>query len=154
MNFDDQHIWHPYAKIPNAVPTYLVESADNVYLNLEGDKRVIDGVSIKQTLLNHLPSERNKIIFYREREIYAVRYGDYKAHFIIKGAYNYPEGSNQKIVLENPLLYNLSVDPSEKFNIAKKFPEKVKEIKKIAEDHLKSFEPPKSLLESRTSDSF
>ena len=45
MNFDDQHIWHPYAKIPNAVPTYLVESADNVYLNLEGGKRVIDGMS-------------------------------------------------------------------------------------------------------------
>ena len=116
--------------------------------------RVIDGVSIKQTLLNCTSSERNKIIFYREREIYAVRSGDYKAHFIIKGAYNYPEGSNKKIVLENPLLYNLSIDPSEKFNIAKKFPKKVKEIKKIAEDHLKSFEPPKSLLESRTSDSF
>ena len=45
MNFDKQHIWHPYAKIPNAVPTYLVESADNVYLNLEGDRRVIDGMS-------------------------------------------------------------------------------------------------------------
>ena len=45
MNFDDQHIWHPYAKIPNAVPTHLVESADNVYLNLEGGKRVIDGMS-------------------------------------------------------------------------------------------------------------
>ena len=45
MNFDDQHIWHPYAKIPNTVPTYLVESADNVYLNLEGGKRVIDGMS-------------------------------------------------------------------------------------------------------------
>ncbi len=116
--------------------------------------RVIDGVSIKQTLLNHTPSERNKIIFYREREIYAVRLGEYKAHFIIKGAYNYPEGSNKKIILEDPLLYNLNVDPSEKFNIAKKFPEKVKEIKKIAEDHLKSFEPPKSLLESRSSDSF
>ena len=116
--------------------------------------RVIDGVSIKQTLLNHKSSERNEIIFYREREIYAVRLGDYKAHFIIKGAYNYPEGSNEKIVLEDPLLYNLNVDPSEKFNIAKKFPEKVKEIKKIAEDHLKSFEPPKSLLESRTSDGF
>ena len=45
MNFDDQHIWHPYAKIPNTVPTYLVESADNVYLNLKGGKRVIDGMS-------------------------------------------------------------------------------------------------------------
>ena len=45
MNFDDQHIWHPYAKITNAVPTYLVESAEKVYLNLEGDRRVIDGMS-------------------------------------------------------------------------------------------------------------
>jgi len=45
VNFDDQHIWHPYAKIPNTVPTYLVESADNVYLNLKGGKRVIDGMS-------------------------------------------------------------------------------------------------------------
>ena len=108
--------------------------------------RVIDGVSIKQTLLNHTPSQRNKIIFYREREIYAVRLGDYKAHFIIKGAYNYPE--NEKIVLEDPLLYNLNVDPSEKFNIANRISEKVKEIKKIAQNHLKSFEPPKSLLDS------
>ncbi|BBB23202.1 adenosylmethionine-8-amino-7-oxononanoate aminotransferase [Abyssogena phaseoliformis symbiont OG214] len=43
--FDNQHIWHPYAKIPNEVPTYLVESAKGVYLTLEGGKRVIDGMS-------------------------------------------------------------------------------------------------------------
>ena len=48
----------------------------------------------------------------------------------------------------------LFIDKVSVLNIANKFPEKVKEIKKIAEDHLKSFEPPKSLLESRTSDSF
>ncbi len=43
--FDNQHIWHPYAKIPNEDPTYLVESAKGVYLTLEGGKRVIDGMS-------------------------------------------------------------------------------------------------------------
>ncbi|ABL01914.1 aminotransferase [Candidatus Ruthia magnifica str. Cm (Calyptogena magnifica)] len=43
--FDNQHIWHPYAKIPNEVPAYLVESAKGVYLTLEGGKRVIDGMS-------------------------------------------------------------------------------------------------------------
>jgi len=43
--FDHQHIWHPYAKIPNETSTYLVESADDVYLNLSGGKRVIDGMS-------------------------------------------------------------------------------------------------------------
>ena len=45
MNFDNQHVWHPYAKIPNDVPTYLVESANGVYLNLNDNRRVIDGMS-------------------------------------------------------------------------------------------------------------
>lgn len=43
--FDQQHIWHPYAKVPNEISTYLVESADGAYLNLEGDIKVIDGMS-------------------------------------------------------------------------------------------------------------
>jgi len=116
--------------------------------------RVIDGVSIKQTLLNHSPSKRDKIIFYREREVYAIRYGKYKAHFIIKGAYNYPLGSNEKIVLDTPLLFNLDEDPSEKHNIAQKYPEKVEEIKLIAQNHINSFKPPESLLESRNSEKF
>ena len=116
--------------------------------------RVIDGVSIKQTLLNHSPSKRDKIIFYREREVYAIRYGKYKAHFIIKGAYNYPAGSNEKIVLDTPLLFNLDEDPSEKHNIAEKYPEKVEEIKLIAQNHINSFNPPESLLESRNSEKF
>lgn len=43
--FDNQHIWHPYAKIPNEVPAHLVESAKGVYLTLAGGKCVIDGMS-------------------------------------------------------------------------------------------------------------
>lgn len=43
--FDQQHIWHPYAKIPNQVPAYVVESAQGVYLNLEQGISVIDGMS-------------------------------------------------------------------------------------------------------------
>ncbi len=45
MNFDNQHVWHPYAKMPGNIPAYLVESADGVYLNLNGNRRVIDGMS-------------------------------------------------------------------------------------------------------------
>lgn len=45
MNIDKNHIWHPYAKIPNKVPTYHVESADGVYLSLKNGNRVIDGMS-------------------------------------------------------------------------------------------------------------
>jgi len=43
--FDQQNIWHPYAKVPNEISTFLVESADGVYLNLEGDIKVVDGMS-------------------------------------------------------------------------------------------------------------
>ena len=43
--FDQVHIWHPYAKIPNEVSTHVVKSAEGVYLNLESDKRVVDGMS-------------------------------------------------------------------------------------------------------------
>jgi len=43
--FDQQHIWHPYAKVTDEISTYLVESADGVHLNLEGGSKVIDGMS-------------------------------------------------------------------------------------------------------------
>ena len=45
MNIEENHIWHPYANIPNKVPTYQVDSAEGVYLNLKNGYRVIDGMS-------------------------------------------------------------------------------------------------------------
>ncbi|SMM99965.1 Adenosylmethionine-8-amino-7-oxononanoate aminotransferase [uncultured Candidatus Thioglobus sp.] len=43
--FDQQHIWHPYAQVPNPIPAHKVLSAQGVYLNLENGKSVIDGMS-------------------------------------------------------------------------------------------------------------
>ena len=43
--FDHNHIWHPYASIPNKIKTHKVLSADGVYLNLENNTKVIDGMS-------------------------------------------------------------------------------------------------------------
>lgn len=43
--FDQQHIWHPYAKVPNEIDTYLVKSASGVYLNLDNGQKVVDGMS-------------------------------------------------------------------------------------------------------------
>ncbi len=43
--FDQQHVWHAYAKTPNPVENHKVLSADGVYLNLENNQRVIDGMS-------------------------------------------------------------------------------------------------------------
>ena len=125
-------------------PTLLEMSNTNMV-----DDRIIDGVSIKNTLLKHEPSKRETIFYYRSREIYAVRYGEYKAHLITQGAYNYPKGSDEKIVLDIPLLYNLNIDPSEKYNIADKNPEILLEIEKIIEKHKKNLEAPNDLLKDR-----
>ena len=125
-------------------PTLLEMSNTNMV-----DDRIIDGVSIKNTLLKHEPSKRETIFYYRSREIYAVRYGEYKAHLITQGAYNYPKGSDEKVVLDIPLLYNLNIDPSEKYNIADKNPGILLEIEKIIEKHKKNLKAPNDLLKDR-----
>jgi len=43
--FDQNNLWHPYAKIPNSISSYQVTSAEGVYLNLDSGKKVIDGMS-------------------------------------------------------------------------------------------------------------
>jgi hypothetical protein len=50
-------------------------------------------------------------------------------------------------VLEQPLLYNLSIDPAEKYNIAEEHPEVIAEIRKVLEEHLAGLEPAENQLE-------
>ena len=112
------------------------------------DDRIIDGLSIKNTLLNLEPSMREKVIFYREREVYALRYRQFKAHFITKGVYDYPN-PDIKTYMEKPLLYNLDIDPSEKYNIADENPEILKKIYEVLESHQNNLNAPEDLLQYR-----
>ncbi|MDN3699845.1 adenosylmethionine--8-amino-7-oxononanoate transaminase [Vibrio artabrorum] len=45
LAFDRQHIWHPYTSTLTPLTCYPVTNADGVYLELEGGKRIIDGMS-------------------------------------------------------------------------------------------------------------
>ncbi|MCG7587263.1 aminotransferase class III-fold pyridoxal phosphate-dependent enzyme, partial [Photobacterium sp. OFAV2-7] len=45
LEFDQQHVWHPYTSTLNPLPCYPVESADGVYLHLEDGRKIIDGMS-------------------------------------------------------------------------------------------------------------
>ena len=45
LDFDRQHVWHPYAAIPNPLPTFPVESAKGVHLQLMDGRTLIDGIS-------------------------------------------------------------------------------------------------------------
>lgn len=41
---DQKHIWHPFGPL-HGLEHLMVESAEGIYLNLEGGRRVIDGIS-------------------------------------------------------------------------------------------------------------
>jgi adenosylmethionine-8-amino-7-oxononanoate aminotransferase len=45
LTFDREHIWHPYTSAVNPLPCFMAESAEGVYINLSGGRRVIDGMS-------------------------------------------------------------------------------------------------------------
>ena len=58
--------------------------------------------------------------------------GDYKAHFITQGAYG---ELGKRINHEIPLLYNLSHDAAEKFDVAAAHPEIILQIQELVTSH-------------------
>ncbi|MEO0808265.1 MAG: adenosylmethionine--8-amino-7-oxononanoate transaminase [Cyanobacteria bacterium J06643_4] len=45
IELDRQHVWHPYAAMPNPLPVFPVKSAQGVRLDLEDGRSLIDGIS-------------------------------------------------------------------------------------------------------------
>ena len=97
--------------------------------------RIMDGYDLTPVLKKKEASPRDHFIYYRGREIYAVRKGDYKAHYITETSY---QKDNQKKILETPLLFNLNHDPSEKYNQANEQPDILKALKDLVENHKKN----------------
>ncbi|MCA1759861.1 MAG: sulfatase, partial [Bacteroidales bacterium] len=124
--------------------------------NLPND-RVYDGFDISPLMFGTGKSERDVVFYYRGAQVYAIRKGDYKAHFMTQNEYgsqtahpitNPPtEIKNARTVEDPPLLYNVNIDPSEKLNIAEEHPEVIAEIRKVLEQHLAGIEPVENQLE-------
>lgn len=45
LDFEKEHVWHPYAPVEGALPPYPVKHAQGVHLTLEDDRELIDGMS-------------------------------------------------------------------------------------------------------------
>ncbi len=105
--------------------------------------RIYDGYDISPVILGTGHSPRDVVYYYRDTEVFAVRKGAYKAHLITQSEY----GPDKPVVQDPPLLYNLNVDPSEKYNVAKEHPEVIEEIKKILEAHKATLTPVENQLE-------
>ncbi|MFM8250614.1 MAG: sulfatase [Planctomycetota bacterium] len=108
--------------------------------------RVLDGVDIQQLLLDAGKPSREPFFYYRGTRLFAVRQGDFKAHFLTQNAYGQPK----HVVQDPPLLYQLRVDPSEVHNVAAEHSQVVAELLAAAEKHSKTVEPvPSQLVETK-----
>lgn len=107
--------------------------------------RIVDGVDLSGVLLEQKKSPRDTMFFYRGTEIFAVRSGPMKAHYITQTPYVGQKAEKH----EPPLLFNVEVDPSERFDIAASHPDALKGIASIVEQHRREMKALPTQLEKR-----
>jgi arylsulfatase A-like enzyme len=146
--------WWP-GHIPAGKVCQEIGSTMDIYttcVNLAGgqvpDDRTVDGVDLTPTLLREEPSPRDHMFFYRGQELYAVRLGAFKAHFITQTAYL----GESAVKHDPPILHNLEVDPSERFDVAAQHPDVLAAIQELVDEHLSSLRAMPTQLESRISE--
>lgn len=108
--------------------------------------RIIDGLDLSLSLMEGDPSPRKSILYYRGSELFAVRLGDFKAHFITQGAYGQ---FGKRKEHETPLLYNVAFDAGEHFDVAMKNPRVLKDINDFISNHTSNLIMAKDQLAER-----
>ena len=135
--------WWPGQIRPKLVDHQLASAMDlfNTCLSLAGvpipADRIVDGVDLLPMQLGQGPSRRERMFYYRGDQLYAVRKGPFKAHFIT--ASGYQPGPPEKH--DPPLLFQVQNDPGEKFDIASAHPEVLAGLLREVEKHKRDLVP-------------
>ena len=129
--------WWPGTIKPGQVSTQLASTMDifATACALVGaklpDDREMDSYDLTPVLKGTGDSGREAFFYYRGYKLMAARVGAYKAHFMTQDGYGQPKPAEH----DPPLLFNLEVDPSEKYNIADKHPDVLKTIGETVARH-------------------
>ena len=139
--------WWPGKIKPGSVCTEMTSTLDvfPTCLALAGVKppadRVIDGQDMMPALLG-AGKGREVMFFYRGARLYAVRKGPWKAHLITQAGYRDKPKQH-----ETPLLYHLEHDPSEQYDLAKRNPAILADLRKEIARHQATLKPVPCQLE-------
>ncbi len=108
--------------------------------------RIVDEMDLRETLFSNAKSPRNQLIYYRSQNIFGARLGNFIAHYITQGAYGM---FGEKETQDFPLLFNLSIDPSEEYEVLEKYPEEIAKINELITNHKKDLVVRKDMLADR-----
>lgn len=108
--------------------------------------RVYDGYSLVPVLNGMGKSPRNEMLYYHGTRLFAARKGALKRYYYKNNPQGYPEKMDK---LDTPTLFNVQHDPSERFDVAAKYPEKIQEIDDMVRQHRASLVVAPSNLEKR-----
>ncbi|MEO5802643.1 MAG: sulfatase [Verrucomicrobiota bacterium] len=103
--------------------------------------RVMDTVDMSPILFGKGKSQRDTMFYYRGGELFAIRKGEFKAHFQTAPGYAGNRIQEKFEKHETPLLFNLAQDPSERFDIAEKHPDIIANIQGELEKHRANLVP-------------
>jgi arylsulfatase A len=141
--------WWPGKIKANVTSTALMSNMDLLptiaavaKANLPKD-RVLDGIDQSGVLFGQKEKAREMLPYYLNEQVFAIRKGSWKAHFLTHASYS-PAAPD---VHATPLLYNIDNDPSEKYDLAKDYPDIVADLTKEYEKQKTSFTLPPSEIE-------
>lgn len=108
--------------------------------------RTYDGYDLSPLLRGENANPRQEMYFYHGSRIFAARKGDFKMYFYSNNPMGYPEKIEK---LASYTLFNVQHDPSERYNLADKYPGVISQIEEMVLRHQSKAEPAESRLEKR-----